>query len=258
MRKSAVVIPIMALVAGAFGFMVRQMEINTVFDSVTGFANRNSQVTFILICLSAAAIILAVAFGIYASYKYTAENSYARAFAPDGLLYMGVSFVLGLTWLVADVLYYVYLKGIGPVSVVDIIFIALSGLSAVSVLLMARGAYKGQNSPEMLLFGIIPPLFFSFWLIILYKNNAANPVLLSYCYQSLAIAAAALSFYFSAGFVFGKMVIARMTFSYLVTIYFGTVVLADNVGLPIKIIFGVAVAVAFINAVVFLRNLQHK
>ncbi|NLT14276.1 MAG: hypothetical protein GXY05_08020, partial [Clostridiales bacterium] len=81
MRKSAAVIPVLALIAGAFGFIIRQMEVNTAFESATGFARRNASTTAILIALSGLVIILAVLFALLAMTKFKADNDYAKAFA---------------------------------------------------------------------------------------------------------------------------------------------------------------------------------
>jgi hypothetical protein len=257
MRKSAVAIPIIALIAGAFGFFIRQTELNTAFESVTGLAKRNAQPTLILIGLSVAVIVLAAVFAIIAGSKYKAENDYSKVFAPKGYLYIGVSFLLGLGWIVADALYLLNKSGTA-LSFIDIVFIFLSAVAALAVIVLARGAYKGRGGNEMLLFSIVPSIFFCYWLIILYKNNAANPILLSYCFQCIAIAAAALSYYFSAGFVYNKSVTGRALFSFLVTIFFCAVVLADNVILPIKMIFAVTMILQFVNTVIFIRNLKRK
>lgn len=258
MRKSAVVLPLLALIAGAAGFLLRFLEVNSEFETTTGFAVRDGQTGFILIVLSAAVAVLAAAGGFLFSSRKKADNEYGRAFSPKSFVYIGASMLLGFVWLAANVLYFLSLRNNNAVTIIDLIFIFLAALSAFSVIFLARGAYKGQGGTEMLLFSVIPSIFFCFWLIVLYKNNAANPVLLSYCYQALAIAAAALSCYFSAGFVFGKAVTGRMLFSFLLTIYFCAVVLADNIGLPLKIFFAVTMVIQFMNTVVFIRNLKPR
>jgi hypothetical protein len=254
MRKSAAVIPVLALIAGALGFAVRQMEVNTAFESVTGFAKRNAPVTTMLIALSGLVLVLAALFALLVIMKFKAVNDYSKAFAPKGFLYIVAQFILALGWLAADILCFFEKRAV--LTVVDIVWIFLAAVTAFALIFLARGAYKGHGGKELFLFSIIPPIFFCYWLIILYKDNAANPVLLSYCYQCLALASAALSFYFSAGFVFKKSATARSLISFLVTIYFCAVVLADTIILPLKIIFGITIIFQLINTVVFIRNLR--
>ncbi|SHH58887.1 hypothetical protein SAMN02745823_00389 [Sporobacter termitidis DSM 10068] len=258
MRKSAVVIPVFALIAGVIGFLLRRTEVNTAFDLTTGFAVRGAAVTTILIVVSIAVTVLAVAAGILISARLKAENDYAGAFAHGGFSYFAVSFALGIVWIAANVLYFFNVYAMDALSILDLIFVFLGVVAAISLMFLARGAYKGRGGGELALFSVVPSIFFCFWLILLYKNNAANPVVLRFSYQCLAIAGAALSYYFSAGFVFRKAVTGRMVFSYLVTIFFCAVVLADAVSLPVKIIFALTLVNAFVNAVVFLRNLRSK
>ncbi len=258
MRKSAVILPLAALVAGALGLFVRRNELTTVFDSTTGLAERYAPVTVLLIGLSVAVIVLSAVAGIVIASRQQAEKDYSRAFTPGGFLYVGASFVLGVGWLAAVVLQYVRLRSVGIVTLIDWIFMLLATLSALSVIILALGAYTRRRGAGMVTFSVLPSLFFCFWLIILYKDNATNPVLIDYCYESLAIAGAALSFYFGAGYAFRKAKPGWTIFSYLVTIFFCVVVLADNIGLPIRLMYGITGAVSWINLNVFVKNLKGK
>jgi len=258
MRKSAVVIPVFALLAGVIGFLLRKMEVNTMFEAATGFAKRGSVVSSLLIALAAVVIVLSLLCGVVISRKMKAEADYCRAFEPGGFVYLALSFVLSAAWLAAVV--WITFNGIagGTVTALVIIYAFLGVLTAVSMIFMARGAYKGRGGGELMLFSTIPPLFFCFWLILVYKNNVANPVILRFAYQCLALAAAALGAYFSAGFVFGKAAAGKTLFSFLVTIFFSAVVLADDIPTPEKIIYAVMLLGSFINAVALLRNLRGK
>ena len=258
MRKSAVVIPLLALAAGIAGFFIRRTELATAFETATGFAKRGAPITVILIVVSAAVLILAAVAGILVSSRMKAENDYSRAFKPKSFLYLGVSVVLGVIWLAADVMYFIDVYGKGTAGVLDIIFVFLAAASAFSVIFLSRGVFTGRGRTEMMIFSVVPSLFFCFWLILLYKNNAANPVILSFAYQCLAIAAAALSYYFSAGFVYRKAVTGKTVFSFIVTIFFCTLVLADHTGWPLRLIYGLTVVGTAANAVVFIRNLKPK
>lgn len=258
MRKSAVAISILAMIAGVIGCLLRLTEIRYGFEEVTGFARSNYSVTVTLAVLSVIVIIGAVIVGVVLTGRMKAVDEFTRAFAPKSVLYIVTSLVLGCVWLIADILHYLQLNKSGALTVLDAIFLLLSLLSALSLIVVAMGAYKGKSGGGLLLLSMVPSLFYCFWLIVLYKNNASNPVVLQYSYESLAIAAAALSSYFVAGFVFKKAVTGKTIFSFIVTIFFCTLVLADSVSLPTKMIFGVTALNTFINTVVFLRNMVTK
>ena len=258
MRKSAVIMPLVALLAGVLGMFVRRRELATVFDSATGLAESYAPSSVLLISLSAVIIMLSVVIAVVVSGRSKAERDYTRAFEPDSFLYVGASFVFGVGWLAAVVLQFIRLRSVGIMTIIDWFFMLLAAIAAVSVIILAIGAYTRRRGSGMIVFSIIPSLFFCYWLIILYKDNATNPVLLDYCYQSLAIAAAALSFYFAAGYAFKKAAVGWTLFSYLITIFFCVVVLADSVGLPIRLMFGIIAVVSALNANAFVRNLKDK
>ena len=198
----------------------------------------------------------------------TAED-YNGVFATRSFGYLAVTVFLSVVWLVADVFYFLDSYGGYTAAVresalavafpiLDVIFVFLAAVAAISFVFLALGAYRGRSGSETLVLSVIPSLFYSFWLILLYKNNAANPVILSYAYACLAIVAAALSTYFSAGFAYKKTATGKTLFSFLATIFFCTMVLADNIGLPLKLIFGATVLNAFANCVIYLKNLRGK
>ncbi len=258
MRKSAVIMPLAFLLTGIIGFFIRRWELDTVIDNATGLAEKNAPVTVLLIGISVAVILAAMLTAILTSVRTKADREYARAFKPGSFLYVGLSFFLGLGWIVAIVLQYFSLRSTGIITIIDWIFMLLAVLSAISVVILAMGAYTRRTGAGMLVFSIIPSLFFCFWLIILYKDNAKNPVLIDFCYQSLAIAASALSFYFSAGYAYKKASPGWTVFSFLTSIFFCIVVLADSIGLPIKLMFGIIAIVSWINANAFIGNLKSK
>ena len=269
MRKSAVVIPLLALIAGIAGLLIRRLELSKAFEADTGFAVRGEPITAVLIAISVAFLVLAVATGLLISRRMRAADDYGAVFTSRSIFYPAISLGLGVVWLVADVMYFLDVYGryteaargiafTGGFPILEAIFVFLAVVSALSIIFLAWGAYRGRGGTDMMVFSVIPSVFFSFWLILLYKNNASNPVILKYAYECLAIVAAALSFYFSAGFVYKKVATGRTLFSFLVTIYFCTVVLADDIGLPLKLIFGVAVLGALLNCVVYIRNLRDK
>jgi hypothetical protein len=258
MRKGVIFLPLVVFIIGVVGFFIRRNELGTVFDEATGLAEKNAPISLMLLALSIAVFIIFSLISYFISSKYKAVDDYIHAFSPAGFSYLAVFFILGFCWLASDVMYVLDLRAVGIYSIIEIIFVALSALSAVSIIILARAAYRRRAGAELLLFGVIPSIFLCFWLILLYKQNAANPVLLEYSYETLAISAAALSFYFGAGYVFKKSATGKMLLSMVLCVYFCMVVLADNTGIPIKVLFAVLAVSQLINLTVFLKNLKSK
>ena len=256
MRRFAFVMPFIALILGIGALFLRYTEINTVFDATTGLPEQNALVTLILIGVSVVVILMAVIFGIVVAKKYDANTEYTRAFSPSGLLYLGVFFILGLGLIAAAVMYYLDQREV--MVLLDMFFAAFAVLTGVSLIFLARSAYKGRGGSELCVFGVIPVFFMCIWLILTYKQHASDPVILDYAYECVAASAAALSFYFGAGYIFKKPKPGKTVFSYLLTIFFCTLVLADDMLLPVKIFLGVIIIAQFINCIEFIRNLKKK
>ena len=254
MRKFAAAMPILALVAGVIGFFLRRRELATVFDDVTGLAQRSAPVSLALIGLVAAAVIIFLVFSITA-FGGKAARGQMSSLRHTGPINLAVLLVLGAAWLVSAVMYYLNIRAAGEFPMVETYFAALSALSGLSVAALAFAEYRSERGSVRLLLSVIPALFMCFWLVLLYKQNAANPVLLSYCYQCLAILTSALSFYFAAGYVFGKAAPGKTIFSFLITIFFCCIALADNLATELKAVFAIVIIMQLLNSMMLIKKL---
>jgi len=258
MRISAFFVPFLAIVIGIGGFFLRLSEHMNVFDALTGLPARNSATTFTLIILSAAFIIGILLFAIRVAVKHKALPGFESAFGTDPFAYPIIFILIGIAWLSGTYLYFSELNALGIFTATDIIFLVMSALSAISVTFFAIEMYQDsrRNAPYAL--SVVPTLFMCFWLIFVYRQNASNPVLLSYIYQSLAIIASALSFYFTSGFLYGKPAPGKAIVAYYAAVYFCIVTLADGHPLGINLIFCAIIAANLVHSTMLLWNLERK
>ena len=248
--------PFFALLAGGAGFYLRLVELWNVFDRRTGLPTRGAGLTIGLIALTVAFLLFALAFSIRAGVKYSSPVGFENSFGTDPLTYPFSFVLIGILWMFATVKYYLdvdieLLTG-------EFYFAVLSALAAVSVAFFAIEMYQDPRRKLTFALSIVPTLFMCFWLILIYKENATNPVLLSYCYQCLAVIASALGFYFTSGFVYNKPLPPVAVFSYFAAIYFCFVTLADDHSLTVKIIFAALIAVNITYSSMLLRNMRKK
>ncbi len=258
MRRFAVIMPITALIAGAAGLFLRYTELNTVFDSVTGFAERGAKVSYYLMLLSVAAFVVSIIYALIVRFTTKASSEYERAFAPASMLYLVIHVILGLAMLFAAYLYWRDATANFALTPFDIVFIVFAALTGISLIFMACGAYKGKSGTGICIFSVIPAIFFCIWLILIYKRHSSDPVLLNFCYQCLAAAFAALSFYYGAGFVFGRPKPAKTIVAFFMSIFFCTVVLLDNISKSELIIYVVVIVTQLVNSAEFIRNLEKR
>ena len=270
MRKFSIIMPFFALLAGVAGLYVRLKEIGNVFDGAEnrlslppggldyGLPMRGATVTYALIALAAAFLVVSLFFAQRASTGYKSSKGFGNAYGPDSLAYPFAIVLFSLLWLGSTMKQFIDLKNAGPMPLGDVYFIVLSALSALAMLIFAIAVYQDPKRKSALVLSVIPVLFACYWLIILYKQNASNPILLSYCYYCLAIMFAALSFYFTASFVFEKQATGKAIFSYLASIFFCMVTLADKHTVGMKLILAAIIATSTVHSSMLIRNLTKE
>ena len=258
MRFSAIFMPFFALFAGAAGFYLRLTELWNVFDRRTGLPARGASITISLIALSVVFLVVVLIFAIRAGVKYSSPRGFENAFGTDPLTYPFSFAIIGLIWLGATVKYFFDMNATREGLTGELYFAIMSALAAVSVVFFAIEMYQDPRRKMTFALSIIPTLFMCFWLILIYKQNAANPILLSYCYQCLAIIASALGFYFTSGFVYNKPSPGITIFTYFAAVYFCFVTLADYHTMAVKLIFAALIAVNITYSSMLIRNMRKK
>lgn len=147
---------------------------------------------------------------------------------PIGLLELLVSLLGCVIWFAGSAGGFISKSSsVGAGAYTELAFFILSAASAISAALVAHGAYIGRTGGFCRFLSIIPPIFFSYWMILLYRIHASDPVIVNYGYECLAIAAAAMSFYFLAGYLYGKSEPGKTLFCMVMTVFLCGAVSAD-------------------------------
>ena len=250
--------PFFAVIAGAAGFYLRLMELWNVFDVRTGLPERGADLSYALIAFSAFYLFLVMIFAIRASAKHEAQRGFENAFGTDPLSYPSIFLLVGLVWIVATVMHIFDMRAAGEYPTIEIYFSAMSILSAVSLTFFAIEMYQDSRRKSSYALSIVPTVFMCFWLILIYRANASNPVLLSYAYQCLAVISSTLGFYFTSGFVYDKPAPGKAILSYYASIYFCFVTLADGHSASIRLIFAAIIVANIVHSAMLIKNLKRK
>jgi len=258
MRISSFFMPFFALVSGAAGFYLRLTELLNIIDTRTGLAQRGARESYVLIALCVVFLILSLLFSIRASVKRQAPRGFDNAYGTDPLTYPFSFILVGIAWLGATVKHFFDFYSAGSIPMTELYFSILSALAAISVACFAIEMFQDPRRKMVYALSIVPSLFMCFWLIVLYRRNATNPVLISYVYQSLAVISSSLAFYFTSGFVYGKPAPGKTIFAYLVAIFFCFVTLADGHSLAVSVIFAALIATNTIYSSKLIRNLRRR
>ena len=250
--------PIFALLAGAAGCYLRFTELINVFDIITGLPEKWHKITLSLIALAAFFLLICLVFSARVGAKYASPKGFENAYGTESLAYPFVFTLFGLLWLGATIKHFMEANSSNSLTASDMYFVVLSGLAALAALLFAIEIYQDPKRRTALVLSVIPILFMCFWLILLYKQNATNPILLSYCYYCLAIIATTLSFYYTAGFVFNKASPGRAIFIYLASIFLCFVTIADDHPLSIRLMLLAVMCINTVYSMMLIRNLEKK
>jgi len=233
------------------------MELDNAFDD-RGLPLRGAISTTALIVLSVAFILIALLFAIRTAIKHKALPGFENAYGTDPLSYPLVFLLIGVIWLGASIKLYFDMSADGQLPWIELCFLILSALSAIAVSFFAIQMYQDPRRRMTVALSVVPTLFMCFWLILMYRQNSANPILLKYAYYCLALTTAALGFYFTSGFVYNKPAPGKAIFSYLCAIYFCFVTLADGHSTSLKLIILTIIATNVVHVSMLIRNLQWK
>ena len=205
--------------------------------------------------LSVVVVVLAVLAALLINRKFTCESSYAKVFSVSNIGKAGVLLLFSLLLVVFSVLWSVM---DWTHSVVAWFFVGFAMLSGVSLFVLSVLVYSQSDHSVILVCSIVPILFCCFWLVVFYRKNAANPNVLEFCYPCLALMAMLLSFYFDAGFVYGRPKLCGAVFSHICGVYFCFISVAEFLK-PIEIIAFLSLAVIqLLQLDSLLRNLVPK
>ena len=258
MKKASAIVPLAATLVAALAFYLRTIELTTVFEPLTGLNERGAPLTVGLITLTVAFIIFALVFSRRVGAKHKSPEGFFGAFSTNSYVYLFSLSTIALVWGGATAIYAISHNAAGTFQTVELYYTVLSAISALCLLVFAIEVFRAPNRKSTM-FLILPAIIFAtFWLVLIYRDNASNPILLSYSYYALAVIFTALSFYYLAGFVFSKPSPGRTTFVSLCAVFFCFITLADTHSFGIKLIFSTIIILNLLHMVMLLKNLQTK
>lgn len=270
MRKNMIVIPT-ALAAGIVGMILRFVEVNTIFDASNGLAERYAPISIALVILS----VLFAAFALCSvcgfkkqDVKIDCKNAFpmTNRLAFSAVIVIGVIIVLGsvasagvdILALRADLAYASYSVERNKILIEIIlkaVFLLLGVGAGASIIKLTTCKEKNGKTGAL---AVIPVLFLCFWLVLTYKDNNTNPVLVEYCYKCFAVAAATVSFYYAAGYEYGKVTPRRTIVFHYLGAYFCLVTVLDADDIAQSVMFAVLAVMQLIKCGAFIKGMQNQ
>ena len=224
MRKDSLLIIGTAAVGGAFGLFCRWLQLSTALDAETGLLRAGAAGSRILIalCVVVAALQFFHTVRLRARLAQPEDDDF---FAHGSAAYRFFCAAMGALTAVGGLLMLITSLR-GGVTILGF-FLGLLAIFA-GLLMAALSLSATAGSGMRCLCCTVPVLMLCFWLIVLYKDNASNPVIWSFCMRLLAIAASTIGWYYVAGFAYGKPKRARALFFCQLAPFLSILVMAES------------------------------
>ena len=215
---------------------IRRSELRAI-ERAAGFVEKGGWETPVMWLLSAAVLIFALAMGL-AVRKKNSPEAYRKAFQARRYGGFAVTALSGFAALAGAVLFVINRRDFSIDGVAMWVFAALAVGTGLAIVAMSLCQFTQKEGPGLLLWSVVPALFYCYWMVLIYRDNASNPTIEAYCFQCFAFAAAAVGFYYTAGFAYGRRKPGASVTVGILSVYLMIVTLADAYTAGLKLVIG--------------------
>ena len=234
MRRLTTITLCFTCTAGAFGVFLRWLQLITAFETDTGLPIKGARLSIAVTVLSLFAAVFLILVTVIASKKPVPEKS-AVKLPVESFVFSLVSKLVCVLAVVGAVLLFISAGGGSESGVTRMLAAAAlaAGLSYPAFI----SRFKRSSGVFTCILSLIPVVFCSFWLIVSYKDHAANPVIWEFAFEILAISASVLSLFFVAGYPCGSPKPFISFYFCNLSAFLCIVTLADPRPLPLSLTF---------------------
>lgn len=256
MKKTAVIFTAVTALLGGIGSALHGIEINTVLDPASGLAARSAPITVCMTAVAALAVIIIYALTFLVKGRSVAPE-YHIAFAPKTPVPVAIAIVSGVGLLGGAYLCFVYGVGIRSSEKLVMVLSIFAALAGVSVIVLNLMAMLRKSGAETMLCSFVIVMFLCLWLIVYYLEKSADPAMISYVYDYLAVCAAAVAGYYTAGYAFGSSRPRTTLFFSMLAAFFCLTAMSAAHTLSFGIFFASIALQQLVNVFVLTNNLQY-
>jgi len=251
--KKAYLAPAFALILGGFAALLRREMLATAFDPFTGLMNRGETSVMLLCVLTGVMVLFATVFARCVKGGYAPADTFRKGYKNNCVVVMAVSALAGLAVTAGGVLGWL---GDEYRGVTETVLYCLEAVSGICIVALSVNAYTGRENIFVGISNIAPCLYFVARLALCYRDHAAVPAVLRYCFTLMALAAACVSFYYAAGYHYGRAKVFGTVASHLLGVYFCCMLLGEETTLPGMLVAAGTLIYLFFTAAAALRNLK--
>lgn len=257
MKKTAFIFTGVTAALCAVGAVLHSAEIDNILDPASGLADRFAPIS---ICMTAVALLaLVIIFALTFLVKgRDVEPVYHTALAPRTPIPLVISVILGAAMIFGA--YLCFRDGVGIRSSAKLVLIlsAFAGLAGISCFVMNLMAYLKKSGAETMLCSFVIVLFLCLWLIVYYLEKSADSAMMSFVYDYLAVCAAAVACYYTAGYAFGRSKPRCTLFFSMAAAFFCITAMPKALTASFAIFFAAIGILNLLNVFLLTNNLQYK
>lgn len=201
MKSQAYKITGFAAVMGALGFMLRWLQGMRIYDEATGLAERGTSISVLVVVVLAGTIAALAVWAMWLGRYEPCRDE--NALVGKSILYRLFGCLAGGVLVLGGFILLVTAGGYAMPGMQRAlaVFEILGGVSA--ILLVVHADQPGQVKTRRVA-SVVLVLFGCMFMVTTYRENAANPVLWEFAPEILALCAATLALYYTAGYQFGQ------------------------------------------------------
>jgi hypothetical protein len=229
MQKKAWTYTMAGTVCGAVAVIFRWLQVQTVFDEETGLPTLHAPLTtmLVVVLIAVAALLWWLSGRMHADWSpEEPEDAFALAHRETGWLLVAAAAVTAF-----GSVYLFFTEDDTLMKTAALLGLLSAPVLAVMPQLPKWGGFGAALS-------VIPVIFYSLWLVVYYKNNAANPILWSYGMEILAIAMCLLAAFRLSAYLFYRAKPRKAIFACMLALTASLATFTDSASIGLRAVVG--------------------
>ena len=221
---------------GAFGSFFRWLQNQTAFDKETGLGEPGFINVLVILVILAAAAVIYLKLRRIGKEGFELPDSVYDAFRGRTVVYPVVIWIIGIVMALGGIIALSNVRFDAQSTWFSIIA-ALAIVSGLSFPMICTAARRRFAPGLVSLLMTLPVIMFCIWLVASYKLHATNPVRWAYAIEILALCAAIIAFFYTAGYPYGKAKPKSAVYAAAMGAFFCFMTIADERYAGLQLIF---------------------
>lgn len=245
-----IILPVFAVAAGLAAGFLRKIQLVEAYDSQNlPIDGHPITLALVLTALISALILLCFTrtakgrdLGSYEQYYVTRSNFYF------------VSAALSSAFLIASSVLSIMETWVSSTGIFTLLMAWLSLFSGLCILIHSFSCFHARKNASAGFLLLMPILYFCLRLIYTFRGWSADPIVMDYIFELMALITTAMALYGFAGFFFGEIRISTTVYFSLLSVLFSLITLFDSHSLAVMLTYAFSALFCLASAVHILHR----